>query len=217
MKVLFTLAIVVLLQQVKRNAAFVPCLNDIGCSGRTLMAASSTTRTTMPASSKGSVVDLMDVNFGELFQSEQPLLIDAYSTWCGPCKLIEPIIEKCARDRSSDLAVSRWNVEALQTDVKIELLLQGANPSKLPTLILVQEGRAQIIHEGLINQERLDEILDEELKPSQKKNKQTHNNMKSNRPGSSESDKISPKRKAGFISFMGRGTNYYPGENLIQP
>ena len=102
------------------------------------------------ASSDGTVIDLLDSNFKSLFHSEKPLLIDAYATFCGPCKLIEPVIQSCAQNWSHSLVVSRWNVEALQTDVKIELMLQGANPNKLPTLILVHRGKATKIHSGLI-------------------------------------------------------------------
>jgi len=109
---------------------------------------------------EGTVIDLMDSNYEELFHSEKPLLIDAYATWCGPCKLIEPILHKCAEEHSGSITVSRWNVESPNVDLKVELLLQGANPSALPTLILVNAGNAKIIHEGMISQDKLNHLLE---------------------------------------------------------
>jgi thiol-disulfide isomerase/thioredoxin len=191
----------------------------------TFMSTTATKMTKINASSEGTVIDLADSNFAELFHSPHtPLLIDAYSTWCGPCKLIEPIIQKCATDygsSSSDhhragrspppLTVARWNVEAPSAlQVKIELLLQGANPSKLPTLILAYGGKANIIHEGLISQDQLNDLLAERL-PTMTT---TTNTQKEIQPESRKAIKNdanlqrrqnllqNSKRQAGFISFM---------------
>ncbi len=146
-----------------------------------------------------SVIDLLDSNFATLFHSEKPLLIDAYAPWCGPCRLIEPVVKNCAKKRSDSLVVSRWNVESLQTDVKIELLLQGANPGKLPTLILVHQGKATMIHSGLITEDQLDELLSEHLslvQPVVPKEKET---TASRRPSNVPS--TTSERKSGFINF----------------
>lgn len=154
------------------------------------------------SSSEAMVIDLLDSNFGNLFQGEKPLLIDAYAPWCGPCRLIEPVVKNCAKKRSDSLVVSRWNVESLQTDVKIELLLQGANPGKLPTLILVHKGKASMIHSGLITEDQLDELLSTHLpivSPVNDDCKETTERSSKHRP-SREMHKTM-ERKSGFISF----------------
>jgi len=181
--------------------------------------------TTITASSEGTVIDLADSNFAELFHSsEMPLLIDAYSTWCGPCKLIEPIIRKCATDYGcrpassstdprgspSTLTVARWNVEAPSAiNVKLELLLQGANPSKLPTLILAFAGKANIIHEGLITHEKLNDLLAERL-AAMTRTVKTQKDMQSGSRNTikdsatthrRDNETQNTKRQAGFISF----------------
>ena len=140
----------------------------------------------------GTVIDLLDSNFASLFDSDKPLLIDAYAPWCGPCRLLEPIVKNCAEKWSDTLVVSRWNVESLQTNVKIELLLQGANPRKLPTLILVHQGKATMIHSGLIAENALDDLLTNLLPESTAKR---NNNKESTQPPSPS------EKKSGFISF----------------
>ena len=147
----------------------------------------------------GTVIDLLDSNFESLFHSEKPLLIDAYASFCGPCKLIEPVIQSCAQNWSHSLVVSRWNVEALQTDVKIELMLQGANPNKLPTLILVHRGKATKIHSGLIAEDQLDALLSEHLplKTIERKPEPISELEK----GEGEFNENPSQRKSGFINF----------------
>lgn len=173
------------------------------------------------------VVDLLDSNFQALFHSETPLLIDAYATFCGPCRLIEPVIQSCAQNwASSDLVVSRWNVEALQTDIKIELLLQGANPTKLPTLILVHQGKAKKIHSGLITEDQLDDLLSQHYLPlktvgltttsttTKRKDPAKEEEMwdtireaSSESPSSSSSSSLK-RKKSGFISFGAKEDDY---------
>lgn len=174
--------------------------------------------TTTTASREGTVIDLLDANFAELFNSKTPLLVDAYSTWCGPCKLIEPIIANCAKERSGSLVVSRWNVESPQIDLKIELLLQGANPSKLPSLILVHSGSAKIIHEGLITQEQLNDLLYATLPEVTRRTGHQSAPKVSNADdlGNKRERGIS-KRQAGFVSFASQESDDYMMEAMFRP
>jgi thioredoxin 1 len=154
----------------------------------------------------GKVLDLLDSNFGALFHSEKPLLIDAYATYCGPCKLIVPVIRNCAKNWADSLLVSRWNVEALQTDVKIELLLQGANPTKLPTLILVHQGKATQIHSGLITEDQLDDLLSKHL--PLKTVELPEQSIAHDRQDSETVFAETSEKKSGFISFANTADDY---------
>jgi thioredoxin 1 len=166
---------------------------------RTSRAFAASTTTSPGVAKDGTVLDLLDSNFESLFNSEKPLLIDAYATFCGPCKLIEPVIRNCAKNWADSLVVSRWNIEALQTDVKIELLLQGANPRSLPTLILVHQGKATQICSGLITEDQLDDLLSEYLpfKTVELPEQPTKQSRDSERNVAEKSS----KRKSGFINF----------------
>lgn len=143
---------------------------------------------------ENQVIDLLDSNYKRLFCAEKPLLIDAYATFCGPCKLIEPVVHDCAVNWADKLHVARWDVEALQTELKIELLLQGANPTKLPSLILVHQGKAVKLHSGLITNDQLDELLTEhwpvEMAPQVSEVEEM-------------ADVLDSERLSGFISLAG--------------
>lgn len=106
--------------------------------------------------------------------------------------------------------MSRWNVESLQTDVKIELLLQGENPRKLPSLILVHEGQAKAIHSGMISDDELDELLRSHLplKSVDASNGSTETDTKGS-ISDSWTEKYGSDKKAGFISFgMNKADEY---------
>ena len=62
---------------------------------------------------------------------------------CGPCKLIEPVLEQCAEDWKNSVVVGKFDVEdtSKSRNLKVELILQGAMPQALPALILVHNNK----------------------------------------------------------------------------
>lgn len=82
-----------------------------------------------------SVMQITRQNFHEeVMQSEKPVLIDFYADWCGPCRMVTPIIEEIARERS-DVKVGKINI-----DGQPELAAQFGVMS-IPTLMVVRKGR----------------------------------------------------------------------------
>jgi thioredoxin 1 len=81
-----------------------------------------------------SVLHLDKNNFGEAILSEKPILIDFYADWCGPCRMLGPIIEDIAAERE-DLSVAKINVDA-----EPELAAHFGVVS-IPTLVLLQDGK----------------------------------------------------------------------------
>ena len=112
-----------------------------------------------------SMLDLDDSNRSEILAEDGgTVLIDAYATFCGPCKLIEPVIERCAASMD-DVTFVKYNVEDKNAkQVKFDLLTQKVVIRKLPTILLCQNGRVLGTHSGLISYEELDSFIAETLR-----------------------------------------------------
>lgn len=90
-----------------------------------------------------------------------------YLVYCnktGPCKLIEPFLLQSAELYQDDLEVVKFDVDAEDTnDVQVEFLLQGALPQALPHLILFHEGKAVAVHSGVLKQDQLNSLIEDNL------------------------------------------------------
>ena len=81
------------------------------------------------------IVDLTDGNFeGEVLKSEIPVLIDFWAEWCGPCKIMTPVIEELEEEYADKLKIAKLNVdEARETASTYGIM-------SIPTLILFNQG-----------------------------------------------------------------------------
>jgi thioredoxin 1 len=82
----------------------------------------------------GKLPDVTDANFqAEVIESDSPVLVDFWAPWCGPCRVVHPILEEIDAERE-DLRVVSLNVDDnQQTAAKYEVL-------SIPTLILFKDG-----------------------------------------------------------------------------
>ena len=112
-----------------------------------------------------SILDLNNSNKDEILADDAgTVLIDAYATFCGPCKLIEPVIERCAANMD-DVTFVKYNVEDKNAkQVKFDLLMQKVLIRKLPTLVLFRNGKVLDTHSGLISYEELDSFIADALR-----------------------------------------------------
>ena len=61
----------------------------------------------------GNFVELTDTTFDEeVGASELPLIVDFWATWCGPCKMIAPVLEELAGEKAGELTVAKLDVDA---------------------------------------------------------------------------------------------------------
>jgi thioredoxin 1 len=109
-----------------------------------------------------SAPHLNDSNYKQILFADsydKAVLVDACATYCGPCKLIEPILEKCAEKWQDSLTFIKFDVEAPTPNLKVELVLQNAMPRSLPCLLLFRNGKVITKHKGVITEEELDSLL----------------------------------------------------------
>lgn len=73
-------------------------------------------------------------NFEQLLASDKPVLLDFYAEWCGPCRMIAPVIEEIANERD-DIIVGKINVDEQGE------LAQAYDVMSIPTLIVLKDGK----------------------------------------------------------------------------
>ena len=100
-----------------------------------------------------AVVQITKENYKALVeQSTKPVLLDFWATWCGPCKMIAPIVEAIAEERE-DILVGKVNV-----DEDPELAAFGV--ASIPTVVLVQGGKVAATSVGYRPKVDLEKMLD---------------------------------------------------------
>lgn len=84
----------------------------------------------------GNVVELNDDNFQtEVLDSQEPVLVDFWAPWCGPCKMLAPTIDELAGEYSGRVKVGKVNTDSARK-VSIQFQIQS-----IPTLILFKDGK----------------------------------------------------------------------------
>lgn len=95
-----------------------------------------------------------DSNFeAEVIGSELPVLVDFTAAWCGPCKMLSPIVEKLADELAGRVKIGKLDVDdSPATSAKYQV-------RAVPTVMVFQNGKQKAQHAGLANRDRLVKLL----------------------------------------------------------
>lgn len=93
----------------------------------------------------------------EVLRSELPVLVDFYADWCGPCKMMAPVVEKIAEEYDGRIKVGKCN-----TDENMPLT-QKYRVSNIPTFMIFKEGQAVATFIGAMSADDLRDRIEENL------------------------------------------------------
>ena len=105
-----------------------------------------------------NIIHVSDESFEqEVLQSDKPVLIDYWSEWCGPCKMIAPVLDEVASEYSDKVRVAKLNIDD-----------NPATPPKygirgIPTLMLFKNGEVEATKVGAVSKAQLIAFLDENI------------------------------------------------------
>ena len=93
----------------------------------------------------------------DVLQSKHPVLVDYWAEWCGPCKMIAPILDDVSRDYGDRLQVAKMNVDENQ-QVPAQFGIRG-----IPTLMLFKSGELVATKVGALPKAQLTAFIDSHL------------------------------------------------------
>jgi len=105
-----------------------------------------------------AIKHVSDTSFDtDVIQSDQPVLVDYWAEWCGPCKMIAPILEEAAAQYAGKLTVAKLNVDDNQATAS-KFGIRG-----IPTLMLFKGGQVVATKVGALSKSQLTAFLDSSL------------------------------------------------------
>ena len=97
----------------------------------------------------------MNTKFNELINQKQLVLVDFYADWCGPCKMMSPVLQETKQEVKDDVKIVKINVDQHQ-NLASEFMVRG-----VPTFMLFKEGKMLWRQSGVLSKNQLIEIINQ--------------------------------------------------------
>ena len=105
-----------------------------------------------------ATIAVTDAGFqADVLDSDKPVLVDFWAEWCGPCKMISPVLDELAETYGGKLKVAKVNVdENRATAIKYHV-------RSIPMLLLFKDGQVQATQIGAVGKAQLSQMIDKAL------------------------------------------------------
>jgi len=102
-----------------------------------------------------AIVHVSDASFEEdVLTSEGPVLVDFWAAWCGPCKMIAPVLDELSKEYGSQIKICKMDVDA-NKETPAKFNIRG-----IPTLMIFKGGKAESTKVGALSKTQLKEFID---------------------------------------------------------